>query len=446
MKKFISFLLIVCMMTLFVPSSVFADGDYMNNVFVINYSNGPEEVNSIDESGSGNGWSYDAKTATLTFDGIEANTFRMFYVNRPFKIILKDKTVNRFTFAFMAESDGGVTIDGNGTLKLEFPEYEGWGRSIDLRGKVTFEGGRVEGENCILLINGSSTQVINNGAEIYVDVVSDTTPAPNKLVVNAGKIIADSKLSQKSAACDFSNEVNTINATAMGGEKLGWTFDEEQYRYFLSADGKTHATYAEFKPVDYFTKTGVIVSPWARDGVNKAIDLDLIHELIDLYSADYEEKEAKGYTLNITRGAFATVAVRLYEKLLGKELEWDNRSVPFKDVDISDHYSHEIFKAYQAGLMSGVSADTFDSRGFLTREQVAAIMYRIYDKLGKTPSGKAEVFSDDKSISDWAKASVYAMAEKGIMAGTGNNCFSPKENTQIQQALAMAVRIYEDLK
>ena len=75
MKKFISFLLIVCMMTLFVSSSVFADGDYMNNVFVINYSNGPEEVNSIDESGSGNGWSYDAKTATLTFDGIEANTF-----------------------------------------------------------------------------------------------------------------------------------------------------------------------------------------------------------------------------------------------------------------------------------------------------------------------------------------------------------------------------------
>ena len=82
----------------------------------------------------------------------------------------------------------------------------------------------------------------------------------------------------------------------------------------------------------------------------------------------------------------------------------------------------------------------------MTREQASTILFRLYDKLGKSADGSGELFADDNLISSWAKTAVYAMSDKGILKGVGDNCFSPQSNTQVQQALAIAVRMYEDMK
>jgi len=66
-------------------------------------------------------------------------------------------------------------------------------------------------------------------------------------------------------------------------------------------------------------------------------------------------------------------------------------------------------------------------------------------------------FADDAKISDWAKPSVYFMTANKIIAGTGNNMFSPRATTAAEeaalyasatreQALAIAVRTVENLK
>ena len=66
-------------------------------------------------------------------------------------------------------------------------------------------------------------------------------------------------------------------------------------------------------------------------------------------------------------------------------------------------------------------------------------------------------FADDDKISDWAKPSVYFMTANEIIAGTGNNIFSPRATTAAEQAafyasatreqaLAIAIRIVDNLK
>jgi hypothetical protein len=70
---------------------------------------------------------------------------------------------------------------------------------------------------------------------------------------------------------------------------------------------------------------------------------------------------------------------------------------------------------------------------------------------------KPALFNDDEKISNWAKDSVYFMAANGIIAGTGNNLFSPRATTPSEiamnyatatreQALTIAVRMIENLK
>ena len=55
-------------------------------------------------------------------------------------------------------------------------------------------------------------------------------------------------------------------------------------------------------------------------------------------------------------------------------------------------------------------------------------------------------FADDARISSWAKPSVYYANAKGIIAGTGNNRFSPADNAARQEAIVIAVRMVEKLK
>lgn len=186
------------------------------------------------------------------------------------------------------------------------------------------------------------------------------------------------------------------------------------------------------------------VSDWAKAEIEKAEAYSLIPEsLVESKLSD-----------PITRSEFACLSVKLYEALSKKSIE-----IP-KDNPFSDTDDGEVLKAYAAGITTGTSSTTFDPDALLSREQAATMLARAYSKSMNAeinPSGNAEIFSDDAEISDWAKESVYFMAENGIINGVGNNCFAPKNTTVEQEAsryanstreqsIAVSVRMYEKFK
>ncbi|MCL2775896.1 MAG: S-layer homology domain-containing protein [Oscillospiraceae bacterium] len=194
-------------------------------------------------------------------------------------------------------------------------------------------------------------------------------------------------------------------------------------------------------------------SQWATPELQKASDMGLIPD--SLKNADL--------TKPITRAEFAAIAVKVYETLSGTAAA-PAASNPFTDTKDTD-----VLKAYNTGLMVGVSSNTFEPNTLLNREQAATALTRVLKRayipgwtfatdgnytLNFTQPAK---FADDANISDWAKPSVYFMVANGILSGVGGNKFAPKNvtssdeaigyaNATREQALVISVRMVENLK
>ena len=141
----------------------------------------------------------------------------------------------------------------------------------------------------------------------------------------------------------------------------------------------------------------------------------------------------------ISREEFCNVIVDLCEKYLGKELPMSYN--PFKDVD-----NEKVVKAYEAGIVSGVSFDEFSPDTPITREQMCVIMTRAAKFLKPNVSfGQPIAFRDMNKVSSWAVEGVNAMSGLGIVKGDGVSIV-PNSNTTIEQAIVMTYRLYNEIK
>lgn len=137
----------------------------------------------------------------------------------------------------------------------------------------------------------------------------------------------------------------------------------------------------------------------------------------------------------ITREELAVMLVRAlgYGTMAGlvQDLE-----MPFTDVDTNAGY---ITMAYDLGLMSGTSSTTFAPDGTASREQVAVILMRLYDKLqGAAPDMLAVVSSPaaEEESADLTGLDGAAIPA-GRLIGVGSR---PAINTTIPQETAARMR------
>ena len=111
----------------------------------------------------------------------------------------------------------------------------------------------------------------------------------------------------------------------------------------------------------------------------------------------------------------------------------------FADVSASAWYAPYVAKGYELGVTSGISDTMFGSGREITREEASAMALSISKAFGKSFNADGTVFTDDASISNWAKDAVYALKGAGVINGIGDGSFAPKANCTRAQA---AVIIY----
>lgn len=155
----------------------------------------------------------------------------------------------------------------------------------------------------------------------------------------------------------------------------------------------------------------------------------------------------------------------------------------FYDLDASRWYHEAIDWAYSLGLMNGTTKSTFgpnaaatraqtwtmlariagqDTRrsstwyevgqkwamnlgitdgtnpmGSLTREQLAAMLYRY---VGSPAVNGTLTFTDSANVSDWARNAMIWAVQNGILDGVGGNRLNPKGTTTRAQAAAIFMR------
>lgn len=92
----------------------------------------------------------------------------------------------------------------------------------------------------------------------------------------------------------------------------------------------------------------------------------------------------------------------------------------FTDVPAGSYYEGYVVWAAEQGIVQGTSDTTFSPDAAVTREQMAAFLYRYakYLKKDVSTSGDLSGFQDAASVSNWAVSAVQWAVGQGIITGT----------------------------
>ncbi|MFD3261720.1 S-layer homology domain-containing protein [Paenibacillus lentus] len=140
---------------------------------------------------------------------------------------------------------------------------------------------------------------------------------------------------------------------------------------------------------------------------------------------------------HIRRGEFAQLLASVMElPVLAKE-EVSART--FKDVNPEHWYFQIVSSLQRLGVIQGRSDDTFGALDPVTREEMAAIVYRALDHIAYRPGqGNSEfTFKDEGQIADYSFEAVKGLQQAGIIHGYADGSFKPKGLTTRMEAATM---------
>jgi Zn-dependent metalloprotease len=137
----------------------------------------------------------------------------------------------------------------------------------------------------------------------------------------------------------------------------------------------------------------------------------------------------------VTRAQFTTMLVQA----LG--LSPDD-TVSFSDIPANAWYKGNVGAAVKSGIASGIDRHHFKPDALITREQMAVLIANALTFLGKNFNENEttillQPFSDRDQISSWARTSVAASIEAGIIRGMDKQSFAPLHNATRAQAAVM---------
>ena len=119
----------------------------------------------------------------------------------------------------------------------------------------------------------------------------------------------------------------------------------------------------------------------------------------------------------------------------------------FEDIESGSYYEKAVGWANANGIINGVSDTAFVPNANITREQIAAIMFRYAKYKGTAPTGAWAIrldYADTEDISDWAAEAVMFCKLKGIMQGKDGNLFAPKANATRAETAAILERYLQN--
>ena len=134
---------------------------------------------------------------------------------------------------------------------------------------------------------------------------------------------------------------------------------------------------------------------------------------------------------NMSRAMLATVLYRMS----GETAEADSS---FGDVSSSAYYAAAVNWASSKGIVNGMGADAFSPNASITREQLAAMLYRYVGE----PSVSADLsaYTDAVSISPYAEKAVEWCVAKGILSGKSATRLAPQDTATRAECAAMLQR------
>ena len=217
------------------------------------------------------------------------------------------------------------------------------------------------------------------------------------------------------------NDKMTFKAKADKGYVAVWTYKGDTYvgdEYTVKMGANDAKLYVEFMDKDDIRLTEL---PF-RDVSKRDWYYD---DVVYVYRKGYMDGMSStrfGGELNTTRGQIVTILWRLTGEPRATKRN------PFTDVSSSQYYYDAISWAYDAGVVDGFDARTFKPDQNVTREQLAAILYRYAKYMNLSTSGSAYLakYRDADKIANWAYDAMAWANYRGLINGTSATRIDPK--------------------
>lgn len=222
--------------------------------------------------------------------------------------------------------------------------------------------------------------------------------------------------------------VQHITVTDEDGERLKLTENRDGTYSFTMPNGAANV-YARFSGSG-LPFADVPSGSWYYDDVAYVYDTGLMTGLT---------ATTFGPNLSTTRGMIVTILWRMENEPAAKH------GCPFADVRRGSYYEQAIAWASENGIVTGFDASTFAPDQAITREQLAAILFRFAAYRGMdavTLRENLSSFQDQAAISAYAVSALNWAVGEGLMQGTGDK-LEPTGSATRAQVAAMLRRFIQ---
>ena len=169
---------------------------------------------------------------------------------------------------------------------------------------------------------------------------------------------------------------------------------------------------------------------WYHDGVHWALDEGIMKGIAETLFAPNDAT---------TRAMVVTMLWRL-------EGEKDGKPSPFTDVEPGSWYEQAVNWAAETGVVNGTSETTFSPDDPVTREQLAAMLYRSAQAKGQGFTGAWDFplsFPDADNVSEYAYEPLCWMTMHKVIQGMDDGTLAPRDNATRAQIATMFMRFAE---
>lgn len=222
--------------------------------------------------------------------------------------------------------------------------------------------------------------------------------------------------------------VQRITVTDEDGERLKLTENRDGTYSFTMPNGAANV-YARFSGSG-LPFADVPSGSWYYDDIAYVYDAGLMTGLT---------ATAFGPNLSTTRGMIVTILWRMENEPAAKH------GCPFADVRRGSYYEQAIAWASENGIVTGFDSSTFAPDRAITREQLAAILFRFAAYRGMdavTLRENLSSFQDQAAISAYAVSALNWAVSEGLMQGTGDK-LEPTGSATRAQVAAMLRRFIQ---
>ena len=118
----------------------------------------------------------------------------------------------------------------------------------------------------------------------------------------------------------------------------------------------------------------------------------------------------------------------------------------FSDVPNGQWYTNAVAWAAENGIVNGIGNNRFDPDGEITREQVAAILFRYAEmkEFETSKRGDLSTFPDGSKVGSWAETAMQWAVAEGIINGSDGKLL-PQGNATRAQAATILMRFIENI-